>query len=356
MHICLSFGRLHARHNGLGEFALHLSQNIATEAHPDIELTVHAEEVFAQWLHPRFQFQKQKLLNRIGLGGPSGVTVWHTLSQFYKMPPPKSAHSLVTIHDLNYKYFARPASQERGRRRILRALGHHGHLASISTFASQDIRETFTLDQKINVVLNGATSLVGMEPAKPKGVLPEPFLFHVSRMSFSKNTACILDLIRAWPEMNFVLAGRKHTDTKRINDTIVSEGLKNAQVLFDIQESEKAWLYQNCAGFLFPSLTEGFGLPPIEAMHFGKPTFLSRLTSLPEVGGDQAHYLDEFDPASVRAVIEPAIEPAAASAKSADVVAHAGNFTWARCARQYLGVYADMAGVPRESMVKPNGS
>jgi glycosyltransferase involved in cell wall biosynthesis len=351
MHICLSFGKLRGRYNGLGEFALQLSSQIAAKAHPDVKLTVHADEVFAQWLHPRFQFQKQSWINRIGLGGPSDVTVWHTLSQFFKMPPPKSAQRLVTIHDLNYKYFARPASQERGRKRILRAIRQHNHLASISTFSAQDISETFQLDQEVNVVLNGATSLVGLETCKPKGVLPQPLLFHVSRMSVSKNTACILDLIRAWPEMNFVLAGRMHSDTKGIHDILVSEGLSNAQVLFDIEESEKAWLYQHCAGFLFPSLTEGFGLPPIEAMYFGKPTFLSRLTSLPEVGGDQAHYLEDFDPASVRAVIEPAIEPSAAEARSCDVVAHAGSFTWARCAREYLEIYAEMAGVSREEVV-----
>ena len=353
MHICLSFGKLRGRYNGLGEFALHLSHHIAEAAHPDIELTVHADEVFAQWLHPRFGFKKQSPLNRIGLGGPANVTVWHTLSQFYKMPPPRSAKRVVTIHDLNYKYFARPASQERGRKRILRTIRQHNRLASISTFSAQDIRETFQLDQEIDVVLNGATSLLDAKTSKPAGVLPEPFVFHVSRMSVSKNTACILDLIRAWPEMNFVLAGRTHSDTKGIHETLTSEGLNNAQVLFDIEESEKAWLYKNCAGFLFPSLTEGFGLPPIEAMHFGKPTFLSRLTSLPEVGGDQAFYLDKFDGPSVRSIIEPAIQPAAAEANAAAVAAHAGQFTWDRCAREYLGIYARMAGKPAESVISP---
>ncbi len=68
-----------------------------------------------------------------------------------------------------------------------------------------------------------------------------------------------------------------------------------------ISEEDKAWYYKNCTAFVFPSIAEGFGLPVIEAMHFGKPVFLSTHTSLPEIGGDAAFYFPTFEPADMQA-------------------------------------------------------
>src|SRR5690606_9157768 len=93
-----------------------------------------------------------------------------------------------------------------------------------------------------------------------------------------------------------------------------------------IDEAQKAWAYANCAGFLFPSLTEGFGLPPIEAMHFGKPVFLARRTSLPEVGGDVAEYFDDFEPAAMRRVVEAGLARARQPGFADAVRRHAARF------------------------------
>lgn len=54
-------------------------------------------------------------------------------------------------------------------------------------------------------------------------------------------------------------------------------------------------LYESCVAFLFPSITEGFGLPVIEAMSFGTPVFLSNSSSLPEVGGNEAFYWNSYE-------------------------------------------------------------
>jgi glycosyltransferase involved in cell wall biosynthesis len=110
--------------------------------------------------------------------------------------------------------------------------------------------------------------------------------------------------------------------------------------------AEKAWLYAHCEGFLFPSIAEGFGLPPIEAMHFGKPVFLSRLTSLPEVGGAAAHYFDSFDGAAMRAVVEAGLADhhGNAAARAATLVERARSFSWARCADAYAALYLSLIG------------
>ena len=90
---------------------------------------------------------------------------------------------------------------------------------------------------------------------------------------------------------------------------------------------------------MFPSLTEGFGLPPLEAMHFGKPVFLSRLTSLPEVGGEVAHYFDRFEGSEMRAVVQAGLASDGQIRRAAAITAHARQYSWARCANAYICWY-----------------
>jgi glycosyltransferase involved in cell wall biosynthesis len=87
-------------------------------------------------------------------------------------------------------------------------------------------------------------------------------------------------------------------------------------VLLGVDDSVKAWLLANCEAFLFPSLAEGFGLPPLEAMHFGTPVFLSDRTSLPEVGGTQAGYFREFSASAMRKADRARVAAAAGQSRS----------------------------------------
>ena len=76
----------------------------------------------------------------------------------------------------------------------------------------------------------------------------------------------------------------------------MAKGLEERIILpGEISDMDKYWLYKNCEAFVFPSMYEGFGLPVIEAMNFGKPVFLSTFSSLPEVGGKYALYWENFD-------------------------------------------------------------
>jgi glycosyltransferase involved in cell wall biosynthesis len=112
-----------------------------------------------------------------------------------------------------------------------------------------------------------------------------------------------------------------------------------------IDDAQKAWAFAHCAGFLFPSLAEGFGLPPIEAMHFGKPVFLSRRTCLPEIGGDAACYFDDFEPTSMKRIVEEGLARAKRPGRAAAIMAHAAQFDWDRCAAAYLALYRRLLGL-----------
>ena len=76
-------------------------------------------------------------------------------------------------------------------------------------------------------------------------------------------------------------------------------------------------------------------------MYFGKPVFLSRLTSLPEVGGPVAHYFDSFDGAAMRRVIESALASHTRGHAEA-IIAHARRFDWGRCADAHIALYLQL--------------
>ena len=107
----------------------------------------------------------------------------------------------------------------------------------------------------------------------------------------------------------------------------------------------RQWLYENCEAFLFPSLTEGFGFPVLEAMQCGKAVFAARRTSLPEIAGGHACWWNSFDPEHM---IDVVIDGLAAAGRTPGFAAaqraHADSFTWRRAADDYLRVYDAVLG------------
>jgi glycosyltransferase involved in cell wall biosynthesis len=107
-----------------------------------------------------------------------------------------------------------------------------------------------------------------------------------------------------------------------------------------ITEKQKLWAYQNCKAFVFPSLSEGFGLPVVEAMSVGKPIFLSNLTSLPEIGGDDAYYFNDFSPENmVKTFQEGMADFEKNPQKSERLRQRAAKFTWKKAAEAYWELY-----------------
>ena len=92
---------------------------------------------------------------------------------------------------------------------------------------------------------------------------------------------------------------------------------------------------------MFPSIAEGFGLPVIEAMHFGKPVFLSKFTSLPEVGGNVAYYFDNFNAAHMQSVFAKGMQDFENRKPQKEIMEQAAKFSWDKAAIQYLELYAE---------------
>lgn len=121
----------------------------------------------------------------------------------------------------------------------------------------------------------------------------------------------------------------------------------DVRLLGHVPHEDLAALYTGALAVVVPSFYEGFGLPLVEAFACGTPAIASRVSSLPEVGGDAALYVDPADPESIADAMERyATSPKLRAAMGARARARSGEFTWQRAARETLRVYSDALAAP----------
>ena len=350
LHVGICFGAFRKVTDGLGEFALQLGGRLAARA-PGLA-SEHGVQLHFQMPRDRHgmfgddvHYLDFRPGQRVVHVQPTRFDLWHTLNQHIAHPPPAgAARRLLTVADLNHLYTKSGLSLALHRLKTRIKLARADHVLTISRYVAQDVRRV-GFAGPIDVIYLGARSLTA-QPTDPVGGVEEgKYLFHLSRMAPSKNVGAILDLAASWPEQSFVLGGPASGPVAAVQALARDRGLANVRVISDLSDPQKGWLYANCAGFLFPSLTEGFGLPPLEAMHFGKPAFLSDRTCLPEIGGDAAWYFERFDPGSMRQVILAGLEEARRPGGADRIRAHAARFSWEACTDGHIALYLRLLGL-----------
>ena len=144
-----------------------------------------------------------------------------------------------------------------------------------------------------------------------------------------------------FPSVRFVLAGPRTWKQTPVEDLVQVLGIGEKVLLTGpLTDIDLPALYSGADLFVFPSLCEGFGLPPLEAMACGTPVVCSDATSLPEVVGDAALTVDPYNvEALAEAMCRVLGERDLASALRARGLERAQQFTWRRTARETLGVY-----------------
>jgi glycosyltransferase involved in cell wall biosynthesis len=124
-----------------------------------------------------------------------------------------------------------------------------------------------------------------------------------------------------------------------VRPMLAHRGLRNVHIQLDLSEAQKAWLYATCEGFLFPSLAEGFGLPPLEAMACGCPVVAAAAGAVPEVCGDAALWFDTAGPRRLTDALARLLEEQGLAAElRRRGLARAAMFSWRRAAETLLGL------------------
>lgn len=170
------------------------------------------------------------------------------------------------------------------------------------------------------------------------------YLLYVGNFYAYKNVERLVEthqrLLQTDPDLGLVLVGRLHRAAEPLVARIERSAYQNVVLTGFIDEDQRNWLYANCLAYVFPSLSEGFGLPALEAMSFGAPLVAARATSLPEVCRDGAEY---FDPKDVGDMVAK-VGAVAASEGLREQLRQRGSavlsgYSWRRMAEETLTAY-----------------
>lgn len=273
--------------------------------------------------------------------------VWHSIHQMSRfMPSRKSTKNILTVHDLNFIYEKKGKKVQKYSRKFLKRINRADRITCISNFTKNDILSRFHTDKPIEVIYNGVE--FGNPAYERMPDLPftadSKFIFSIGQIKEKKNFNVLLDAMKLMPEYNLVIAGEKRTGyANMIESRIAAEGIENVFLIGTVHDKEKIWLYNHCEAFVFPSLFEGFGLPVIEAMGYGKPVISSDKTSLREICAGHAFVLDSFDGDHIALKIRQAIDAYRESPNLAlENAKYAKSFSYEKHMNQYLLIYSDI--------------
>ena len=257
---------------------------------------------------------------------------------------PRSATTVLTVFDMIHEKFPMTASFfDTTAKAKIAAVARVDHIICISENTRKDLIELLNVaPEKTSVVYLGAEL-----PSIPDSFVPalqHPYLLYVGQRQGYKNFATLLKAYSEsrWLAKEFSLVcfgggGFSHEELR------LAESLKipRERLLHQSGDDVKlAELYAGAAAFIYPSLYEGFGIPPLEAMSMGCPVVCSNTSSLPEVVGDAA---ETFDPHNVEQM-RLAIEQVVGSPTLAEMLIERGRerakrFSWQNCADQTLAIY-----------------
>lgn len=305
------------------------------------------------WLYPLVMGQPLPL-PRIALEHALGdIDVFHATA--YAAPIARRAAVVVTVHDLALLRFPELGTAAL-RRLVARTAASAATAQRVIAVSETTRRDLIALcavpAEKICVVPNGCDpDFVPLEPAIARARVAAaygiegPYILHVGTLEPRKNLGRLVDAIArlhaAGHTLPLVLAGAPGWGAEALDRVIAASRLgESVRRLGRVSAADLPALYGAATLFTYPSLYEGFGLPPLEAVACGTPVVASNAGALPEVLGDAALLVDPLDEGALAAAMQRLLTDRDLRAALRERgLARARQFTWARCARATWAVY-----------------
>lgn len=262
-----------------------------------------------------------------------------------------ASSKVTTVHDLTALRFNNTGSvafwvRQQFYRVVVRSAAKRSRLVITGAdFIRSDIATYCNIDKKKIVVTKEAGDRITAKPEQVATLMNKKFIMYVGRPQPHKNLERLIrsfkKLHEIHPELVLALAGKKdgfYDQHEKLSDEL---GIHDSVVFTDfVSDGQLRWMYEHCAAYIFPSLSEGFGLPGLEAMMHGAPVVSSNATCLPEVYGDAAHY---FDPYSINDMTTKISEVLTDTSLRALLIkkgaAQSSKYSWKTTAQETLQAY-----------------
>ena len=280
----------------------------------------------------------------------------------YVLPVAVRSRSVVTIHDCIHlmfpQYLPNRAAYAYARGAMWSAARKSDRILTVSEASKRDILYYFSVPpEKITVIPNAIDERFSTEPAEDdvrrvteRYQLDGDFVLYVGNVKPHKNVERLIDafqLVRqsGLDELKLVIIGDEISKYAALRRAVHRSNLhKYVRFLGFLPDELLAIVYRLASVFVFPSLYEGFGLPPLEAMACGTPVVTSNVSSLPEVTGDAALLVDPTDTNEIADAMKRVLtDPVLHAELRARGLARAKQFSWARSARQIRDIYLEVA-------------
>jgi glycosyltransferase involved in cell wall biosynthesis len=288
-----------------------------------------------------------------------GVTLFH--APHYVLPPLVRCKAVVTIHDCIHlmfpQYLPNRFAYTYARTSIALAARRATRIMTVSESSKRDIlRFVDTEPDKIDVIYNAYDDRFAIDPLEEDVVrvreryqLQSEFVLYAGNVKPHKNLERLIEAFhlvrnRGLDHLKLVLIGDEISKYTALRRAVHHHQLhKYVRFLGYLPEETLAVMYRLAGVFVFPSLYEGFGLPPLEAMASGTPVVTSNVSSLPEVAGDAAVLVDPYDP---RAIADGIYQVLTDEDLRRDLrrkgLARAGMFSWEQSVRRVRAIYDEV--------------
>lgn len=234
-----------------------------------------------------------------------GFDIFH--SPFFYAPHLKRAKVILTVHDMRFFRFPKTYHFLRYvflKYSVKRSVLSADAIISISEFTKSEIISAYKINPAKITVIHEAINMRHFSPVDDSLNSPVycelkkyPFLLSVGHLEPRKNYNRLILAFKKikcnYPDIKLVIVGKKNLDYTKTIALINSS--EDVFYLDFVSDYDLRWLYQQARLFVFPSIYEGFGFPPLEAACFGTPSAVSNQSSIPEICGDSVEYFNPFD-------------------------------------------------------------
>ena len=288
-----------------------------------------------------------------------GVTLFH--APHYVLPPLVSCRSVVTIHDCIHlmfpQYLPNRFALAYASTSIALASRRATRVLTVSESSKRDIlRFVDVPPDKIDVIYNAYDERFAVEPrdedvvrVRERFQLQDAFVLYAGNVKPHKNLERLIeafDLVRTrgLDHLKLVLIGDEISKYAALRRAVHQHQLhKHVRFLGYLPEETLAVMYRLAGVFVFPSLYEGFGLPPLEAMASGTPVVTSNVSSLPEVAGNAALLVDPYDPEAIAdGIYRVLTDDALRHELRQKGVARARQFSWETSVGRVREIYGEV--------------